>query len=307
MSVAPLVPDPRGRRAAPAQAAPHRRREPHRPLPEESAWWRAAPLVERSRDLRALPPGALERLTDHYLPFTLRVLSRYESTLAVLVGDSDDMAAQGALWLVEAAREYDADRGVPFAGFLAKRLPLFVKPLGRSGGSGRYLADSELGYARARERSLSEHGREPTVAEVAAELGEDVNAVADRMRAVRVRRALRRPADVGSVDTGTFAVTAHAGVWAARPGSAGDDAGADVAVLAADDGRSATEALVLAAWHGDGTDARPNTRGFFAFWLEQYGRRSQKEIARAGRVGTTTVRTAQRAVLAGARLRLAAD
>lgn len=211
MSVAPLVPDPRGHGVgSPLRAAKttRSRRAPLPPLPGEPAWWAAAPLVDGARDLRALPGEALTLLVEHYLPFTLRVLSRYESTLAVLVGDSGDIAAQAALWLVEAAREYDADRGVPFAGFLAVRLPLFVKPLSRTGGSGRYLADSELGIARARERSLRDHGREPTVDEVAAEFREDVESVAERMRAVRVRRALRQPADVGAADVGALAVGA---------------------------------------------------------------------------------------------------
>jgi len=267
-----------------------------------------APLVDGRRDLRALPVGALERLTEHYLPFTLRVLARYETTLAMLVGDSDDIAAQAALWLVEAAREYDAERGVPFAGFLAKRLPLFVKPLSRAGGSGRFLADSELGISRARERALRDYGREPTLAELAAQFGEDVDAVAERMRAVRVRRALRHPADVGSVDVGTLPVSGHGGLWASRPGSTGDEAGADGEVIAGDEARAATEALVLAAWHGDGTGSTtPNTRGFFTFLLEQFGGRSQREVAGVGRVGPTTLRTAQRAMLSGARSRLAAD
>ena len=301
MSVAPTG-SGAGRSSAPV------RRAPLGALPSEPEWWAAAPLVDGRRDLRALPVGALERLTEHYLPFALRVLSRYESTLAMLVGDSDDIAAQAALWLVEAFREYDADRGVPFAGFLTARLPLFVRPLSRAGGSGRFLADSELGLSRARERSLRDYGREPTLAELAAEFGEDVQAVAERMRAVRVRRALRHPADVGSVDVETFAVSGHGGLWASRPGSAGDDVGAEDAVLAADEPRAVTEALVLAAWHGDGTGtAGPNTRGFFTFLFEQFAGRSQREVAAVGRVGTTTLRTAQRAMLAGARARLAAD
>ena len=301
MSVAPLGPGA-------ARSSSRGRRAPLEALPGELAWWAAAPLVDGRRDLRALPAGALDRLTEHYLPFTLRVLARYESTLALLVGDSDDIAAQAALWLIEAAREYDSERGVPFAGFLTARLPLFVKPLSRAGGSGRFLADSELGISRARERSLRDYGREPTLAELAAEFGEDVAAVTERMRAVRVRRALRHPADVGSVDAGTFAVSGHGGLWASRPGSAGDEVGADVTVVAADEPRAATEALVLAAWHGDGTGTNvPNTRGFFTFLLEHFAGRSQREVASVGHAGPATLRKAQRAMLSGARSRLAAD
>lgn len=311
MSVAPVVPgagdgdEPQPPRRVRLAAAPQRH-GPMQPVPEERAWWAGAPLHGRYRDVRDLPEGALDRLVDYYRPFAERVLVRYRSTLAVLVGDPEDVRAQTALWLVEAICEYDAERGVPFAGFLSARLPLFVKPLARSGESGRYLDDSERTYSRVRERTLSDHGREPTTAELAAVFGEDVKTVAERMRAVRMRSALRRPS--GSVDVAELAVTVNGGLWVDRPGSVGDGAGADVAVLAGDEPRAVTEALVLAAWHGDATaTARPNVRGFFGIVLEFFGGYSQKEIATAGRAGTTSLRAAQRAVLAGTRARLAAD
>lgn len=312
MSVAPVFPEPRrGAPAAGGGAASGRARPERRALdalPDEAAWWSAAPLVDGARDLRALPAGALERLSEHYLPFALRVLRRHASSLATLVGDSDEIAAQAALWLVEAMRAYDPVRGAPFAAYLVEKLPKRVMDLSRSCGSGRFVADSELGYSRARERSLRDYGREPTAAELAAEFGEDPGAVAERIRVVQTRRALRRPADVGSVDVAALSVSAHGAVWATRPGAPGDDEGADTRLLAAAEQQAVTVALVAAARHGDGIPGgTANVRGFFTLWLETFAGYCRSDLARAGRTGPKTIAAAQRALLSGVRVRLAAD
>src|SRR5579884_1349139 len=121
MSVASSVPDrPRGNRprlSVARSGAPAERRDVEA-LPEEAAWWAMAPLHAGSRDLGALPCVALDRLTEHYFPFALRMMRRYRAVLTASLGDADDVAGQVGEWVLGAIRRYDPARGVPFAGYI---------------------------------------------------------------------------------------------------------------------------------------------------------------------------------------------
>jgi RNA polymerase sigma factor for flagellar operon FliA len=99
--------------------------------------------------------------------------------------DRDELARAGALGLVEAARRYDEDRGVPFERFAAQRIRGAILDAVRAADwaprSVRSLARKLEG---AEQRLATEFGRLPTKEEVSEALGmsqSELNRLQDRM------------------------------------------------------------------------------------------------------------------------------
>ena len=99
--------------------------------------------------------------------------------------DRDDLARAGALGLVEAARRYDAERGVPFERFAAQRIRGAILDAVRAADwaprSVRNLARKLEG---AEQRLATELGRVPSKEEMAEALGmsqNELNRLQDRM------------------------------------------------------------------------------------------------------------------------------
>ncbi len=88
----------------------------------------------------------------------------------------DDLFQAGCMGLIKATDAFDAGRGVKFSTYAVPVILGEMRRLFRDGGSvkvGRTLKEQSLKATRIRENFLTKEGREPTVSEIAEELGTD--------------------------------------------------------------------------------------------------------------------------------------
>ena len=111
------------------------------------------------------------RLVDSHLPLVEHLVLRVSANFPRHV-DRSELIAAGSLGLVEAAMRYDADRGVPFGRYAARRIRGAVLDAVRSADwaprSTRQLARQADAATQA---IAARTGRTPTEAEVADEIG----------------------------------------------------------------------------------------------------------------------------------------
>lgn len=100
--------------------------------------------------------------------------------------DYDDLFQAGCVGLCKAADGFEPERGLCFSTYAVPAILGEIKRQFRDGGSvkvGRALKQLSMNVAREREKFCREHGCEPTVSELAAILGVDVETAADAIRA----------------------------------------------------------------------------------------------------------------------------
>jgi RNA polymerase sporulation-specific sigma factor len=98
----------------------------------------------------------------------------------------DDLFQAGCMGLVKAADAFDTGRGVRFSTYAVPVILGEMRRLFRDGGAvkvSRTLKELSIKISRERDRFGKVHGREPTVSELARELGADVNVVAEALNA----------------------------------------------------------------------------------------------------------------------------
>ena len=98
----------------------------------------------------------------------------------------EDLYGAGCIGLVKAAAAFDRNRGVKFSTYAVPVILGEIRRLFRDGGSvkvSRSLKELGLRVTRAREEILAKEGREPTVARLAALLGEKEEAVVEAISA----------------------------------------------------------------------------------------------------------------------------
>jgi len=99
--------------------------------------------------------------------------------------DREELARAGALGLVEAARRYDASRGVPFDRFAAQRIRGAILDAVRAADwAPRSVRNLARKMEQTEQRLATELGRVPNMAEMAQELGmtmDELNRLQDRM------------------------------------------------------------------------------------------------------------------------------
>ena len=98
----------------------------------------------------------------------------------------EDLYGAGCIGLVKAAAAFDRSRGVKFSTYAVPVILGEIRRLFRDGGSvkvSRSLKELGLRVTRAREEILAKEGREPTVARLAALLGEKEEAVVEAISA----------------------------------------------------------------------------------------------------------------------------
>ena len=140
-----------------------------------------------------------EELIEQHLPLVEHIVLRVSSGFPRHV-DRNDLVGAGTIGLVEAARRFDPELGVPFSRFAARRIRGAVLDAVRTADwaprSVRHLAREA---DRASQAVATRTGHAPTPAEVAAELGIDERQLA-RLRE-RVQRgvvaALDGPSHLG--------------------------------------------------------------------------------------------------------------
>ncbi|GAA4185714.1 SigB/SigF/SigG family RNA polymerase sigma factor [Gryllotalpicola kribbensis] len=113
-----------------------------------------------------------EKLIVDHLPLVGYVVSEVAGRADHL--SRDDLAAAGAVALVEAARAFDAGRGVPFGAYARERIAGAVRDeMRRADWAGRAARRQITETLRAEEQLTASLGRTPTTAELADTLGVD--------------------------------------------------------------------------------------------------------------------------------------
>ena len=110
----------------------------------------------------------------------------------------DDLFQAGCMGLCKAANGFDESRGFCFSTYAVPLILGEIKRLFRDGGTvkvSRGLKDLSQKAARETERFLHEHGREPTVSELAAQLGVEPAVAAEAMCASLPPLSLTRETD----------------------------------------------------------------------------------------------------------------
>src|ERR1700761_3904561 len=143
-----------------------------------------------------------QQLIEANLPLVEHLVLRVSVGFPRFV-ERQELVAAGMLGLTEAAQNYDFDRGVPFAGYAARRIRGAVLDVARSND---WTPRSVRQLARATDQATqgltSQLGRHPSDVELAEEIGISV----DELRKLRdqlergVVAALDRRTDLGTYD-----------------------------------------------------------------------------------------------------------
>jgi len=151
----------------------------------------------KRRDLKDLPHRFTADLCKYYGNFAKVLLRPNMTSITKHIADPDDIQQQIYLWVIDAIQRYDHTTSIPFAAYLGKMLSKWVFNLNRQS-FGRHIADTELKHSRAINQFRSEHGREPTIEEIANVLDEDVEVIKNEKHAINSVSNLRT---VGTIDS----------------------------------------------------------------------------------------------------------
>jgi RNA polymerase sporulation-specific sigma factor len=112
----------------------------------------------------------------------------------------DDLFQAGCMGLCKAADAFDFNRGVRFSTYAVPVILGEMRRLFRDGGTvkvSRTLKELSIKVNRTRERFSLAQGREPTISEIAAELGVSMNQVAEAVTAATPPLSLTASEDDG--------------------------------------------------------------------------------------------------------------
>ncbi len=123
--------------------------------------------------------GEFAELIEEHLPLVRHIVFQVSVRYPQHV-DREELARAGVLGLVQAARRYDADQGVPFARFAAQRIRgAIIDSVRGMDWAPRSLRRSARTLETATANLAGDLGRAPTSAETAATLGMTVSELAD--------------------------------------------------------------------------------------------------------------------------------
>lgn len=156
----------------------------------------------------ALPEGNLVAVCDRYLPLVHHAVANYAFRLPAHV-DLEELTGAAILGLVEAAKRFDPERGVPFEAWALTRVRGAILDSARAADPASRSTRSKARSLEAVKSDLSQKlGRQPTDREITTELGMTLNELAD-LRA-KVHRGLVLSLDGLTTDddtSSTFAET----------------------------------------------------------------------------------------------------
>jgi RNA polymerase sigma factor for flagellar operon FliA len=139
-------------------------------------------------------------LIEEHLPLVRHIVFQVSVRYPQHV-DREELARAGVLGLVQAARRFDADKGVPFARFAAQRIRGAILDSVRSmDWAPRSLRRSARTLETATANLAGDLGRAPTSAETAAALGMTVNELADLQE--QLSRSVVLTLDMALAETG---------------------------------------------------------------------------------------------------------
>ena len=223
----------------------------------------------RRRDLNDLPGDFLTDLYRTSFGPAKSRLSASMSSLKVLVPEQSDIDQLIRLWILEAAAKFDADKGVPFVGYLANVLPKWVQNLNRAS-YGRTAADHELKHQRATSAFQQDHHRLPTEAELAHALDVDLSTVRRNRVNLSVLSGLRHQTPLMMADEGGYEPVGD------------EDTEGDV--LGDESDTLLSHALIQSTLVGKD----PNPVGLLAIYFSTWGEWTKSDLAR---IGGTSVRS----------------
>jgi len=155
-----------------------------------SAASRASSTAEDSRELfmrwqHEGDPAARETLMQMYMPLARALARRYGRSSEPF----EDLLQVASLGLLNALDRYDPDRGYLFPSFAVPTILGEMRRYFRSSGWAVHVSRSSqeraLRVRGAQERLTSEHGRAPTVNQLAEYLELDIERVIDALQAIR--------------------------------------------------------------------------------------------------------------------------
>lgn len=147
-------------------------------------------------------PGLRSRVVEAHLPLVKHLAGRYRH----LGEPVEDLVQVGTIGLIHAVDRFDAERGVELASYATPVILGEIRQHFRDRTSAvrvpRRLSELHAAMVAARGELSQQLGRSPTVAELAAHLGQDEESVLDALEAGRARIA--EPLPTGAdVDAGT--------------------------------------------------------------------------------------------------------
>lgn len=151
------------------------------------------------RDIKELPPRFLDDLCEFYGRFSYVLLRNSMSSIRKHLPEADDIQQQIYLWVIDAVARYDDTTCIPFAAYLHSCLQRWVHNLNRKS-HGRAAADNELKHSRAIATFETEHGRKPSLNELASVLGESVEKVTKESMSIALVASLRSTTTIDSED-----------------------------------------------------------------------------------------------------------
>lgn len=151
------------------------------------------------RDISQLPPAFMDDLCEFYGRFAYVLLRNSMSSIRKHLPENDDIQQQIYIWIIDAVARYDHTTCIPFAAYLHTCLQRWVHNLNRKS-HGRAAADNELKHARAIAAFESEHGRQPSIVELAEVLGESVDKVSKESMSITMVSNLRSTTTIDSDD-----------------------------------------------------------------------------------------------------------
>src|ERR1700684_2324644 len=130
-------------------------------------------------------PAAREALVRQYMPLTRGLARRYGRSSEPF----EDLLQVASLGLLKALDRYDAERGYPFASFAVPTILGEMRRYFRDSGWAvhvpRGAQERALKVRDAQERLANEHGRAPTVNQLAQYLELDTENVIDALQAIQ--------------------------------------------------------------------------------------------------------------------------
>jgi RNA polymerase sigma-B factor len=148
------------------------------------------PTDELLRRYAAKPdPATLEQLVVRFTPLVRKLALRYARTSEPL----EDLEQVGSLGLVKAIDRFDPERGFAFTSFavptILGEIKRSIRDTAWSAHVPRAMQERVAALRRANDVAAGEHGRAPTVGELADRLGWDPEDVAEAMSAARALSA----------------------------------------------------------------------------------------------------------------------
>ena len=158
-------------------------------------------LFERYLDTRR--PADRDVLVERFLPLARQIARRYQRPSESF----DDLYQVASLGLLKAIDRFDPARGVAFSSFavptIAGELKRYYRDHTWSVRVSRDLQELSLRVERAVSEFSSRHGRQPTVAEIAAEVGAGDEDVLEALQARGAQRAASLDAPRSEEEGGT--------------------------------------------------------------------------------------------------------